>query len=74
MERPFRVRSGKIIGLLAALMAGFMGAMYIIPGTNCSLIWQEWVIVAGWAFLGVLLAVRAKRLYKEDFCSGMNFD
>ena len=72
--RPFRVRSGMVVGVLATLMAGLMGMMYIIPGTNCSLNWQEWLIVGGWTFLGVLLAVRAKRLYKEEFCSGMNFD
>lgn len=73
MKRPFRVRSGMLVGVLAALMAGFMGLMYIIPGTNCSLIWQEWIIVVGWAIIGTLLAVRAIRLYKDDFCSGMDF-
>jgi basic amino acid/polyamine antiporter, APA family len=73
MERPFRVKSGMLIGSLAALMAGFMGLMYIIPGTSCSLVWQEWVIVGGWAILGVLLAIRAIKIYKEDFCSGMDF-
>lgn len=74
MKRPFRVKSGMFVGVPAALMAGFMGLMYIIPGTNCSLIWQEWVIVGGWAFIGTLLAIRAIRLYKDDFCSGMDFD
>lgn len=74
MVRPFRVKSGMIIGLLAALMAGFMVLMYIVPGISCSLIWQEWVIIGGWAILGVLLAIRAIRVYKRDFCSGMNFD
>lgn len=74
MKRPFRVRSGMLVGVLAALMAGLMWLMYIIPGTNCSLIWQEWVIVCGWAVLGMLLAIRAIRLYKDDFCSGMNYD
>lgn len=74
MVRPFRVRCGLLVGVLATLMAGFMGLMYIIPGTNCSLIWQEWVIVGGWAILGILLAIHAKHLYKDDFCTGMNCD
>ena len=74
MARPFRVKSGKFIGYLAVLMSGFMALMYMIPGTNCSLTWQEWIIVGGWAFLGVLLAIRAVRLYGYDFCSGMNFE
>ena len=74
MARPFRVKSGQLIGYLAVLMSGFMALMYMIPGTNCSLIWQEWIIVGGWAFIGVLMAVRAVRLYGDDFCSGMNIE
>ena len=74
MARPFRVKSGKFIGSLAVMMSGFMALMYMIPGTNCSLTWQEWIIIGGWAFLGVLLAIRAVRLYGDNFCSGMNFD
>lgn len=74
MARPFRVKSGKLIGTLAVLMSGFMALMYIIPGTNCSLTWQEWIIVGGWGLIGVLMAIRAVRRYGDDFCSGMNFD
>ena len=74
MARPFRVKSGKLIGSLAVLMSGFMALMYMIPGTNCSLTWQEWIIVGGWAFIGILMAIRAVRLYGDDFCSGMNFE
>ena len=73
MVRPFRVKNGILIGVSAIIMAGFMALMYIIPGTNCSLIWQEWIIVGGWAAIGLLLAIRAKRIYKDEFCSGMNF-
>lgn len=74
MVRPFKVKNGLFIGSLAVLMSGIMALMYIIPGTNCSLIWQEWIIVGGWALLGILLAIRAKMRYKENFCSGMDFD
>ena len=73
MLRPFRVKNGLLIGVLATIMAGFMVVMYIIPGTNCSLIWQEWVIVSSWTIIGLLLAFRAKRVYKEEFCSNMDF-
>lgn len=74
MARPFRVKCGMFIGTLAVLMSGFMALMYVIPGTNCSLTWQEWIIVGGWGVIGLLLAIRAKRLYKHNFCTGMNFD
>lgn len=73
MERPYRVKNGKLIGSLAVLMSGIMAIMYLIPGTNCSLSWQEWIIVGGWSILGVLLLFRAKRLYKQNFCTGMDF-
>lgn len=74
MPRPFRVKNGTLIGVLATIMAGFMAIMYIIPGTNCSLIWQEWIIVGGWMIMGLFLAFRAKRLYKSEFCSGIGID
>ena len=74
MSRPFRVKNGMPIGTLATIMAGFMAVMYIIPGTNCSLIWQEWVIVGGWILIGLFLGLRSKRLYKENFCSGMDLN
>ena len=74
MNRPFCVKGGKIIGLLAAIMAGFMGLMYIIPGTNCSLDCHEWLIVVGWAICGVFLAFRAVRVYKEKFGCIMDAD
>lgn len=72
LPRPFFVKNGILIGVLATIMAGFMAVMYIIPGTNCSLIWQEWIIVGGWTAMGLILAFRAKRIYKDEFCSGMD--
>lgn len=72
MPRPYRVSNGMLVGVLATIMASFMAVMYIIPGTNCSLIWQEWVIVGGWTFVGLFLGIRAKRLYKQNFCTGMD--
>ena len=74
MTRPFKVKNGLCIGSLAVLMSGLMALMYIIPGTNCSLIWQEWIIVGGWSLLGALFAISAKMRYRENFCSGMDFD
>ena len=73
LPRPFRVNNGKTIGMLATIMAGFMALMYLIPGTSCSLVWQEWVIVGGWAIIGLLMAILSKERYKENFASGMDF-
>lgn len=72
MNRSFKVSHGNVVGRLAFLMAMIMVLLYLIPTTNCSLLWQEWLIVGGWGILGVLMARRAMRLYKDKFCSGMS--
>lgn len=74
LPRPYRVSNGRTIGMLAAVMAGFMAFMYILPTTSCALVWQEWIIVGGWAIIGVLLAISAKKVYGDKFCSGMEID
>jgi amino acid transporter len=74
LPRPYRVSNGRTIGTLAAIMAGFMALMYILPTTSCALVWQEWIIVGGWAIIGVLLAISAKKVYGDKFCSGMEID
>jgi hypothetical protein len=56
---------------MAVLMSGFMAAMYLIPGSACTLVWQELVIVVGWTLFGIFLGIRGKRLYKDLFASGM---
>ena len=71
LNRPFKLKHGITIGSLAVLMSGFMVLMYVLPGTNCTLTWQEWVIVGGWTLLGVTFAIRSKLLYKEKFASGI---
>lgn len=72
LNRPFRVSNGIPVGMTAALMSGFMALLYFIPSTNCSLLWQEWIIVGGWIAVGVFMIRRAMRLYKSDFCTGMD--
>ena len=67
MTRPYKVKYYGIVGLVAVIMSGMMSIMYVIPNTNCTLAWQEWVIVGGWIFLGALMAIMSKRKYGEDF-------
>lgn len=75
LERPYKVKNHMLVGILAVAMAGGMAAMYIIPGTACTLIWQEWVIVGGWAVLGLVFALWSKWRYKEKFAVNiMNID
>lgn len=72
LKRPYRVGHAYWVGIMAVLMSGFMAAMYLIPGSACTLVWQEMVIVVGWTLLGIFLGIRGKIVYKDSFASGMD--
>ena len=67
MVRPYKVKNHLFVGVVALGMSGSMAMMYIIPGTNCSLLWQEWIIVGGWILLGMIFYASSKMKYKELF-------
>lgn len=69
LNRPYKVKNYRIVGLIAVIMSGIMAAMYTIPGTNCTLVFQEWAIVGGWYLLGIIMAVLSKMRYGDDFAS-----
>ncbi len=52
MPRPYKVKHGKLVGTIAAIMCVIMTIMYM-PGSPAALIWPyEWGIVLGWVVLG----------------------
>ena len=67
MERPYKVRYPRLIGILAVIMSGFMVVMYIIPNTGATLVSQEWAIIIGWMVLAVFFAIYAKHKYGDMF-------
>lgn len=69
MQRPYKVKHYKFVGVMAVLMSGLMVVMYVIPNSGCSLVWQEWLMAGGWCILGVFFAVYCKLKYKEKFGS-----
>ena len=69
LKRPFKNRHYKFVGMIAAVMSGAMMLMYIIPGTSCTLVWQEWIIVGGWTILGLLFYFLSKKKYRSSFAS-----
>lgn len=69
MARPYKVKNYKLVGAIAVIMSGFMVAMYIIPNSGCSLVWQEWIMAGGWCLLGLVFCVSCKIKYKEKFGS-----
>ena len=69
MRRPYKVKHYKFVGIVAVIMSGTMSAMYIIPETNCTLVWQEWIIVGGWILLGIIMAYISKKNYGDKFAN-----
>ena len=69
MPRPYKVKHYKLVGVLAVFLSGFMVAMYAIPGTGCSLVFQEWIMAVAWIGLGFIFFFACKAKYKEKFGS-----
>lgn len=71
MHRPYKIKHYKLVGTIATVMSGAMALMYVIPGAGCTLVWQEWIIVLGWAILGFIFFLWSKARYKDKFASNI---
>jgi len=65
MPRPYRVRSGQVVGVAATVLCVLLALLYL-PWSPVALVWPyEWAMVLGWAALGGLFwvasGVRARR-------------
>ncbi len=59
MERPYRVRHGRVIGM-AAFVSSVAIAGLFLPFSPAALVWPyEWVIVGGWCLFGAILLALA---------------
>ena len=68
MERPYKVKAGRFVGVMAVVKAGFMTLLYIIPASfSAALVWQEWIVVGIWLALGVFFYFYSKRKYGAEF-------
>ncbi len=67
MNRPYKVKHYKFVGITASVLSGLMVALYLIPESGSSLTAEEWVIVGGWALLGIVFYIICKRHYKNQF-------
>jgi len=63
MKRPYKVKYGKAVGVIACLLSfGFI--LLYLPGAPSALVWPyEWVIIVGWAILGVIFYLWSARAY-----------
>lgn len=67
LHRPFMVKHYKFVGITASVLSGLMVVLYLIPGSGCSMTLEEWIIVGGWALLGLVFYIICKRHYGEKF-------
>ena len=67
LHRPFMVKHYKFVGITASVLSGFMVVLYLIPGSGCSMTVEEWIIVGGWAILGLIFYIICKRHYGDKF-------
>ncbi len=67
MDRPYKVKHYKFVGITASLLSGFMVAMYLIPGSGSTLTIQELMIVGCWTLLGIVFYIMCKVKYKHEF-------
>jgi amino acid transporter len=66
MDRPYRVRFGGLVGVIAVAMSLFMLVLYI-PGMPAGLTGEECIIVGIAVVLGALLGISAKTRYGAEF-------
>lgn len=65
LERPFNVKKGKLMGILAVITSGLFITLYLPIGPG-SLAWpHEWMMIFGWALIGFVLALWAQKSYPE---------
>lgn len=67
LHRPFMVKHYKFVGITASVLSGLMVVLYLIPGSGCSMTIEEWIIVGGWAILGLVFYIICKRHYGNKF-------
>ena len=67
MPRPYKVKHFLGVGLIAAIMAGIMAILYLVPGSGCSFTGQEYAIAVIWGVLGFFFAVASKIKYGSRF-------
>jgi amino acid transporter len=65
MPRPYRIKKGVTVGVIAAVLSFGMILLYL-PGAPAALVWPyEWAIVICWSVLGIMLLLWA-RLSREE--------
>lgn len=64
LARPYRVKGGTLVGILAIGVAGFFLYLYLPVGPG-ALLPVEWALVLGWVVLGIIFYIMTKVSYKD---------
>ncbi len=66
MPRPYRIRGGKAVGVIAMVLSFGMIVLYL-PGAPAALVWPyEWAILLSWWVLGGLFLIWARLTASES--------
>lgn len=68
MERPYKIKYGKLVGIIAVIVSLFFITLYLPIGSS-SLETVEWVIVFSWVLLGLtayLISLKDKKKLSEE--------
>lgn len=69
MRRPYRVKRGSVVGMMAVLTSGLMALCYVVPlsFSNSTLCMEEWIITGGWIILGGVFYFVSRRRHGVQF-------
>ncbi|MCI7300167.1 MAG: hypothetical protein MR704_00095, partial [Clostridia bacterium] len=57
LDRPFQIKGGTLVGIVAVAVALFMASLYLPIYSPTPLTGIEWALVGGWIVLGVVLFI-----------------
>lgn len=64
MARPYKIKNGMIIGVIAIILCLFLFILYM-PGSPSALMWPyEWGIIFVWELIGIIFFFWARSTYK----------
>ncbi|WP_355660087.1 APC family permease [Halomonas salifodinae] len=72
MARPFKVRQGMAVGVIAVLLSLGLIALYL-PGSPAALAPAEWVMFLGWMGIGLVLYAWSRVRYGVAFSDKMMY-
>jgi len=60
IERKYKVKNGKLVGILAVIMSAIVFSLYLIPGLPSFLILPERIIFGIWVLLGIGIYIHCR--------------